>query len=140
MDLTVPEYKWEVVSQIVKIDRWINAYIPKNYSGPVFLYYFHISSQNQLIPEDKREEVVSHIVKVHQSVGDFSTEFMQKLRRANYVTPKHYLDYINSYLKLLEDKDKYIQRQVGALMLFESIHIFHCSLDVRHEKRTVLEM
>ena len=28
---------------------------------------------------------------------------MQKYRRANYVTPKNYLDYINTYNKLLAD-------------------------------------
>ena len=75
------------------------------------------SSQNQLIPEEQRENVVSHIVQIHQSVGRFSKEFQQKLRRANYVTPKHYLDYINSYLRLLEQKDKFIQSLVRPLCL-----------------------
>ena len=56
---------------------------------------------------------MTHIVKVHQSVSRFSKEFLQKLRRANYVTPKHYLDYINTYLKLLEEKDKFIQSLVS---------------------------
>ena len=58
--------------------------------------------------------MVTHIVKVHQSVSRFSKEFLQKLRRANYVTPKHYLDYINTYLKLLEEKDKFIQSLVST--------------------------
>ena len=68
--------------------------------------------QNALIPADNREAVVSHIVNVHQSVGEHSKIFLQKLRRNNYVTPKNYLDFINTYLKLLEEKDKAILAQV----------------------------
>lgn len=39
-----------------------------------------------------------------------------KLRRKNYVTPKHYLDFITSYLKLLQEKDNYIKAQCDRLM------------------------
>ena len=69
-------------------------------------------SQNPLIPDDKREDVVSHIVLVHQSVVVYSKKFLQRLRRSNYVTPKNYLDFINTYLRLLDDKDKFILAQV----------------------------
>jgi len=75
--------------------------------------YIHL--QNQRIPEDKREAVVSHIVMVHQSVGNYSKLFQQRLRRNNYVTPKNYLDFISSYLKLLDEKDKYILAQVRSI-------------------------
>ena len=49
---------------------------------------------------------------VHQAVGKYSKLFLQRLRRNNYVTPKNYLDFVNSYLKLLEVKDKFILSQV----------------------------
>ena len=68
--------------------------------------------QNPLIPDEHRESVVGHIVSVHQTVGDFSKKFQQKLRRNNYVTPKNYLDFINTYLKLLDEKDKINLAQV----------------------------
>ncbi|PVD32839.1 hypothetical protein C0Q70_08286 [Pomacea canaliculata] len=74
-----------------------------------------ISPDNTLIPETKREDIVSHIVLVHLSVGVYSKKFLQRLRRNNYVTPKNYLDFINSYLKLLDEKDKYIQAQCDRL-------------------------
>jgi dynein heavy chain len=45
---------------------------------------------------------------VHMDVVKNSKLFLQRLRRNNYVTPKNYLDFVNSYLKLLEEKDKYI--------------------------------
>ena len=66
-----------------------------------------------LVPEDFREQIVSHIVMVHQSVAEYSVKFLQRLRRNNYVTPKNYLDFISTYLKLLEEKDQFILAQVG---------------------------
>lgn len=45
---------------------------------------------------------------VHKSVGDYSEMFQQKLRRYNYVTPKNYLDFVNTYTKLLEQNDQFI--------------------------------
>ena len=59
--------------------------------------------KDENIPSENRAALVSHMVGVHQSVGHFSVEFMQKYRRANYVTPKNYLDYISTYNKLLAD-------------------------------------
>uniref|UniRef100_A0A1I8GN74 Dynein heavy chain 10, axonemal n=1 Tax=Macrostomum lignano TaxID=282301 RepID=A0A1I8GN74_9PLAT len=74
-----------------------------------------ISPDNQLVQESHRDSIVAHFVMVHQSVGEYSKEFLQTLRRYNYVTPKHYLDFINTYLKLLEQKDKYILGQCERL-------------------------
>ena len=82
-------------------------------------------SQNALIPDIHREPIVSHFVMVHQSVGKFSMDFQQKLRRNNYVTPKNYLDFIKTYLKLLEEKDKYILGQVGFSR--QQVYVYDCS-------------
>ncbi|XP_006865538.1 PREDICTED: dynein heavy chain 10, axonemal [Chrysochloris asiatica] len=62
---------------------------------------------NPMIPVENMEELVKHIVLVHESVGEFSKQFLQKLRRSNYVTPKNYLDFINMYSKLLDEKTQY---------------------------------
>nr|XP_038946048.1 dynein axonemal heavy chain 10 isoform X3 [Rattus norvegicus] len=62
---------------------------------------------NSMIPSEKLEDLVEHVVLVHQSVGEFSKQFQQKLRRSNYVTPKNYLDFINTYSKLLDEKTQY---------------------------------
>jgi dynein heavy chain len=47
------------------------------------------------------------MVRVHLSVGEASAEFMQRWRRVNYVTPKNYLDYINTYIRLLMEKRQF---------------------------------
>lgn len=61
-----------------------------------------------MIPEAHSAAVITHVCMVHSSVGDYSKQFQQKLRRCNYVTPKNYLDFISTYSNLLEEKDQYI--------------------------------
>jgi hypothetical protein len=56
--------------------------------------------------------IVEHVARVHSSAGAYTQEFLLKLRRRNYVTPKHYLDFINMYLKLLDEKIICIKAQV----------------------------
>lgn len=58
---------------------------------------------------------MAHVVHVHSSVQAYSKDYLQKLRRNNYVTPKHYLDYINIYLKLLDEKNAFIMMQRDRL-------------------------
>ena len=65
--------------------------------------------------------IVEHVVHVHSTIGEYTLEFQLKLRRKNYVTPKHYLDFIHTYLKLLDEKNNYIIAQVGAIFLVASI-------------------
>lgn len=74
------------------------------------MFYFScpLLGENPLVPAENTEFVIEHIVTVHESVGDFSKKFLQKLRRSNYVTPKNYLDFINTYSKLLEEKNQFI--------------------------------
>lgn len=46
------------------------------------------------------------MVMAHQSVEHYSEQFAKKLRRHNFTTPKNYLDFISTYLRLLERKNK----------------------------------
>ncbi|XP_074525804.1 dynein axonemal heavy chain 10 [Halichoeres trimaculatus] len=71
--------------------------------------------ESPMIPEAHSEAVIAHVCMVHRSVGDFSKLFLQKLRRCNFVTPKNYLDFINTYSALLEEKDQSILAQCKRL-------------------------
>ncbi|KAL2092820.1 hypothetical protein ACEWY4_012618 [Coilia grayii] len=71
--------------------------------------------ENPMVPDIHADAVITHVCMVHASVGDYSKQFLQKLRRSNYVTPKNYLDFINTYSNLLEDKDQYILAQCKRL-------------------------
>lgn len=59
------------------------------------------------------------MVMVHQSVEHYSEQFAAKLRRKNYTTPKNYLDYIGTYLAILERKDRENKAQVKIFYLFQ---------------------
>lgn len=80
--------------------------------------FFFFTFQNKLIPEEHKDNAIAHVVKVHESVGDYSVKYLQKLRRLNYVTPKNYLDFVGTYTKLLEEKDKYVLDQVSILYIY----------------------
>ena len=72
--------------------------------------------QNPKIPEPLRMTIVGHTVHVHCSTRDYTQDFLLKLRRKNYVTPRHYLDFIHMYLKLLDEKNNYISAQVKEVL------------------------
>lgn len=61
------------------------------------------------------------MVMVHQSVEHYSVQFAAKLRRKNYTTPKNYLDYINTYLSILEKKDRENKNQVSLSRILYKI-------------------
>lgn len=72
-------------------------------------------SGTPIIPEKYQNRIVQHVVHVHQSVNVYTADFLLKLRRKNYVTPKLFLDYIGTYLKLLIEKNDYINSQYERL-------------------------
>ncbi|XP_031712248.1 dynein heavy chain 10, axonemal [Anarrhichthys ocellatus] len=71
--------------------------------------------ESSMIPKAHSAAVIAHVCMVHSSVGDYSKLFQQKLRRCNYVTPKNYLDFINTYFNLLEERDQDILAQCKHL-------------------------
>ncbi|KAI3386976.1 hypothetical protein SNEBB_002464 [Seison nebaliae] len=65
-----------------------------------------LSAEKTLIPPEQKSPMVLHMVTVHQSVEFYSDVFQQKLRRTNFATPKNYLDFIKSYVSILDVKTK----------------------------------
>ncbi|TGZ60763.1 hypothetical protein CRM22_008363 [Opisthorchis felineus] len=78
----------------------VRAFIPLDYA---------------LVTQQYREAVIDHVVTTHLSVHKYTEEFAQTLRRRNFVTPKHYLDYINTYKRILEERDNYTNAQIIRL-------------------------
>ena len=74
-----------------------------------------LGGENALIPEKHRDNLIQHIVLVHQAVITSSTKFHSMLRRVNYVTPKNYLDFVSTFLRLLEEKDNFVMNQCNRL-------------------------
>ncbi|XP_050088792.1 dynein axonemal heavy chain 10 [Anopheles aquasalis] len=97
------------------------------------------------IPENNREPIIGHIVHVHQSLKEYIQQYQLKVRRRNFVTPKHYLDYISTYLKLIEEKDNFIMQQCARLSdgikkINEASHqIDELSIIVEEQRKNVIE-
>lgn len=72
-------------------------------------------ADNPALPAEHRDAVVNHVVHVHESLNYYSAQFLQRLRRRNYVTPKHFLDYIATYLRLVDEKTAFITAQCNRL-------------------------
>ncbi|KAG5320172.1 DYH10 protein, partial [Pseudoatta argentina] len=70
---------------------------------------------NSIVPQEYKEVIVSHIVYVHTSVLQYTMDFATKLRRQNYVTPWHFMDFITTYLNLLMKKKNFINSRCTRL-------------------------
>jgi len=64
---------------------------------------------------DERVAIVGHMVKVHASMFTFSANFLAQLKRFNYVTPKNYLDFIDTYCNGLKDNNLRIETAIKRL-------------------------
>ena len=73
-----------------------------------------IAAEASIEAED-RSKIVSHMVKVHSSVIDYSAKFKAELRRQNSVTPKNFLDYIHAYRAQLSSAREENVRQYNRL-------------------------
>eukprot|EP00102_Acyrthosiphon_pisum_P015188 XP_008185630.2 PREDICTED: dynein heavy chain 10, axonemal [Acyrthosiphon pisum] len=69
------------------------------------------------IPQDYKQIITNHIVYTHKTMNVYTNDFLVKLKRKNYVTPKHYLDYINVYLNLIDEKSAIVARQCERLLV-----------------------
>ncbi|CAM9165880.1 unnamed protein product [Chrysoparadoxa australica] len=65
------------------------------------------------------EEITAGLVRlcgvVHQSIEEYADRFYSELRRHVYITPKSYLDLINSYIANLEVLQSAIQEKAGQM-------------------------
>ncbi len=70
-------------------------------------------AENRKIPDTYKDEINDHVVHVHESMRHYTQEFLTILRRRNYITPKHYLDYVTTYIRLLDEKSSFITNQIA---------------------------
>jgi len=67
------------------------------------------------LPDELRSEIIGHAVMVHQNVAQFSADFLVQLRRHTYVTPKFYLDFLDTYKNLLKEYRLKVGNQIKRL-------------------------
>lgn len=56
--------------------------------------------------------IINHIVYTHLTMNVYTNDFLIKLKRKNYLTPTHYIDYISTFLNLVKEKTDITTQQV----------------------------
>ncbi|KAH8120470.1 dynein heavy chain protein 1 [Phellopilus nigrolimitatus] len=78
------------------------------YSPP---QYFPIAYRQLSMPPTHRSAVVNGLVYVHQSLYEINKKLSRRQGRYNYVTPRHYLDFIQQYVRLYNEKRDELEEQ-----------------------------
>ncbi|KAI9572626.1 dynein heavy chain and region D6 of dynein motor-domain-containing protein [Boletus coccyginus] len=79
-----------------------------SYSPPV---HFPIAYRELSMPPVHRIAVVNALVYVHMSMHQINQRISRRQGRYNYVTPRHYLDFINHYVRLYNEKRDELEEQ-----------------------------
>lgn len=58
-------------------------------------------AEHPLIDEIYLDEIVNHTVHVHQSMHIYAHRYRTKCKRWYFVSPSHYLEFIQTYIRLI---------------------------------------
>ncbi|KII86419.1 hypothetical protein PLICRDRAFT_44012 [Plicaturopsis crispa FD-325 SS-3] len=72
---------------------------------------FPIAYRELSMPPVHRSAVVNAFVHVHSSLHQINQRLSRRQGRYNYVTPRHYLDFINHYVRLHNEKREELEEQ-----------------------------
>ncbi|TFY78308.1 hypothetical protein EWM64_g5702 [Hericium alpestre] len=72
---------------------------------------FPIAYRELSLPPIHRTAVVNGLVHVHLSMYQINQRLSRRQGRYNYVTPRHYLDFINHYVRLYNEKRDELEEQ-----------------------------
>ncbi|KAG8867814.1 hypothetical protein FRC20_004812 [Serendipita sp. 405] len=79
-----------------------------SYSPPLI---FPIAYRQLTVPPSHRAAVINAFVHVHQTLYNINSRISKRQGRYNYVTPRHYLDFISHYVRLYGDKRDELEEQ-----------------------------
>ncbi|KAJ3290947.1 hypothetical protein HK104_006430 [Borealophlyctis nickersoniae] len=74
-------------------------------------HHFPIAYSSLILPPTYRDAIINAFVFVHQSLYEINSRLSKRQGRHNYVTPRHYLDFINHYVKLFHEKREDLEEQ-----------------------------
>lgn len=72
---------------------------------------FPVAYRNLPMPPTYRLAIANAFVYVHMSLYEINSRLSKRQGRYNYVTPRHYLDFINHYVKLFTEKREDLEEQ-----------------------------
>ncbi|RIB15450.1 dynein heavy chain and region D6 of dynein motor-domain-containing protein [Gigaspora rosea] len=80
----------------------------QTYSAPI---NFPIVYRLLPLPPSYRSAIVNAFIFVHKSLYEINAKLNKRQGRYNYVTPSHYLDFINHYVQLFDEKCENFDKQ-----------------------------
>ncbi|GAA5826137.1 hypothetical protein JCM11251_007177 [Rhodosporidiobolus azoricus] len=72
---------------------------------------FPVAYRRLSLPPVHRAAVVNALVYVHQSMYETNAKLSRRQGRINHATPRHYLDFINQYVRLFNEKRDELEEQ-----------------------------
>ncbi|KAJ1659203.1 dynein heavy chain [Dispira simplex] len=72
---------------------------------------FPLCYRELVLPVNHRDAIVNAFVYVHESLYEVNARLSKRQGRHNYVTPRHYLDFINHYVRLYNEKREELEDQ-----------------------------
>ncbi|WRT69144.1 uncharacterized protein IL334_006128 [Kwoniella shivajii] len=72
---------------------------------------FPIVYRDLVVPPSHRQAVVNAMVYVHQSMQSITNKLARRQGKYNHITPRHFLDFINHYVRLFNDKKEELEEQ-----------------------------
>ncbi|GAA6059654.1 hypothetical protein JCM10212_004157 [Sporobolomyces blumeae] len=72
---------------------------------------FPVAYRQLALPPVHRTAIINALVHVHQSMYETNARLSRRQGRTNYATPRHYLDFINQYVRLFNEKRDELEEQ-----------------------------
>lgn len=72
---------------------------------------FPVSYRQLSLPPLHRAAVINALVFVHMSMYETNAKLARRQGRTNFVTPRHYLDFINQYVRIFNEKRDELEEQ-----------------------------
>jgi dynein heavy chain 1 len=84
-----------------------------DFENPTFIASsdFPVVYRDLPMPPSYRQAIANAFVYVHLSLESTNLKLMKKYGRKNYTTPRHYLDFINHYVRLFYEKKEELEDQ-----------------------------
>jgi len=114
-----------------------------NYIPPSFFPPTELPLSNTSAPLH-RDAVICSLVYVHSTIAEANVLLARQQGRTNYVTPRHYLDFINHFVRLVAEKREELEEQqlhlnVGLQKLRDTEQAVSELQKTLREKSAVLE-
>lgn len=74
-----------------------------------------ISNFTFQIPDMVKDPITDHTVHVYNSMAIYNKKCFSEYRYQNYIMPKHFIDYLNNYIEILEATETFLNKQIDRL-------------------------